>query len=371
MKTFNEPTQESTLELEPKLVSNQKYQFWTLQFSGWFSYTVIVFLAIIKPQFNDANFNLIGQIQNLTVEVFSGFMLAYLQWLLIQRIVHFPVKKTLAISFSSAALLGFVYNIIKLASFKVLVYQQSWNESWNMLEFGGWLLFSISTMFIWTSIFFILLYNAKLQREHELLLRAQTATKDAQLQMLRYQLNPHFMFNTMNAISTLIYKNENDKANDMLEKLCDFFRYSLDKNSTSSTTLLKELALLELYLSIEKVRFGEKLHVSIDIPPALLSYQLPSLLLQPLVENAVKHAIEPQKDHGMIAISAQIQAQRLLLNVSDNGPSLKVKSTEGFGIGMTNTKARLDAMFNGDYSINIEDKNTGGTSVSISIPLQK
>ncbi len=126
-------------------------------------------------------------------------------------------------SFTFAAFLGLIYNIIKLSSFKVIVYNQQWNEAWDMLEFGGWLMFSLTTMFAWTSVFFIMIYNTKLQKEHERLLKAQTLAKDAQLQMLRYQLNPHFMFNSMNAISTLILKNENDKANEMLDKLWAMF----------------------------------------------------------------------------------------------------------------------------------------------------
>ena len=221
----------TSLEIESQTFSKQSHQFWILQIAGWLGYALVVFLAIIRPQFVEPNFNLGGQLLNLLVETLSGFFLSYLQWRLIRRIVHLPLKQTLFFSFFSAAVQGLIYNIIKMSSFKVLVHHQHWNEGWSMLEFGGWLLFSLTTMFVWTAIFFIMLYNTKLQKEHEMLLRAQTSAKDAQLQMLRYQLNPHFMFNTLNAISTLIYKHENDKANEMLDKLCEFFRYSLDNNA--------------------------------------------------------------------------------------------------------------------------------------------
>lgn len=371
MNTLEEATIESSLEIESQAFSKQSHQFWILQVAGWLGYGLFVFVAIIRPQFSEPNFNFSGQITNLLVETLSGFLLSYLQWLFIRHITHFPLKKMLFLSFASAAILGVVYNIIKLSAFKVIVYEQHWNHAWNMLEFGGWLLFSLTTMFAWTSIFFIMLYNTKLQKEHEMLLRAQTAAKDAQLQMLRYQLNPHFMFNTMNAISTLIYKHENDKANEMLDKLCEFFRYTLDQNAKSNTTLQKELELLDLYLTIEKVRFAERLTINMEINAVTLLCQVPSMLLQPLVENSIKYAIEPRKESGVITISATKQQERLVISVVDNGKGQNNSVSTGFGIGMTNTKARLDAMFNGDYKIDISDNENEGTTVTISVPFEK
>ena len=361
---------QGTLELKDQAFSTQSHQFWTLQIAGWLGYALIVFLAIVRPQMHQESFNLSAQLLNLVIETLSGFVLSYLQWLLIRRIVNFPFHKTVFFSFLSAATLGIIFNIIKLSSSKIIIYQQRWNEAWDMLEFGGWLLFSLATMFVWTSIFFVMLYNTKLQKEHEMLLRAQTATKEAQLQMLRYQLNPHFMFNTMNAISTLIYKNENEKANEMLDKLCEFFRYSLDKNDRSTSTLKKELQLLELYLSIEKVRFGERLTINIDIGDKVMEGQVPCMLLQPLVENSIKYAIELRKKGGIISIEAENINNRLLLRVIDNGQELTKNIKNGFGIGMSNTKARLDAMFNGDYNVTIDSNYDHGTTVSITIPFE-
>jgi len=371
INVMNEPYTEGLLELEPQAFSKQSHQFWTLQIAGWLGYAFIVFLAIIRPQLADPNFNLSGQILNLAVETSSGFVLSYFQWLLIRRLVHLPLKKMLLFSFFSAAVLGIIYNIIKISSFKVIVYHQQWNEAWNMLEFGGWLMFSLTTMGVWTSIFFIMLYNTKLQKEHEMLLRAQTSAKDAQLQMLRYQLNPHFMFNTLNAISTLIYKNDNEKANEMLDKLCEFFRYSLDNNAISKTSLDKELQLLDLYLSIEKVRFADRLTIHRKVSSTVLKCQVPSMLLQPLVENSIKYAIEPRKEGGSVTISAAKQGERLIIEVLDNGDGQHKTVSNGFGIGMSNTKARLDAMFNGDYEIKISENDHQGISVLISVPFEK
>lgn len=360
-----------TLGIEGEAFSKQHYQFWTLQISGWLGYALLVFFAIVRPQFDEVHFNLSRQLVNLFLETLCGFFLSYLQWLFIQKIVHLPVKKTLILSFTSAACLGVIYNIIKLSCYKVVVYQQEWDQGWEMLEFGGWLMFSLTTMFAWTALFFIMLYNAKLQKEHEMFLTATSLAKDTQLKMLRYQLNPHFMFNTMNAISTLILKSENEKANDMLDKLCDFFRYTLRDHSKTHTTLRKELELLELYLSIEKVRFSERLNVNIDINENVMDCLVPCMLLQPLVENAIKYAVEPKKEAGFINIDAQSKENRLLLNITDSGGVKSTEATQGFGIGIGNTRSRLDVMFNGDYSIDIEDLLEEGTRVSISLPYKK
>ncbi|MDU0354215.1 hypothetical protein RS130_09950 [Paraglaciecola aquimarina] len=147
--------EENTLDLGAQAFVKQSFQFWSLQFSGWIGYALVVFIAIIRPQLDSPSFNFSGQMLNLFVEVSSGFVLSYLQWLFIRKIVHLPLKKTLFLSFFSAGVLGIVFNVIKLASYKTVVYNQAWHEQWSMLEFGGWFLFSLSAMFVWTAIFLL------------------------------------------------------------------------------------------------------------------------------------------------------------------------------------------------------------------------
>ncbi|MGJ8679715.1 sensor histidine kinase [Paraglaciecola sp.] len=360
--------EQSTLEIGTQAFAKYSFQFWTLQFSGWLGYTLVVFFAIIRPQFERPDFNFSGQMLNLCIEVISGFVLSYIQWQIIKKIVHLPLRKTLFLSFLSASLMGIILNVIKLASYKVIVYNQEWYAQWSMLEFGGWFLFSLSTMFVWTAIFFIMLYNLKLQKEHEMLLRAQTSAKDAQLQMLRYQLNPHFMFNTMNAISTLIYKKDTDVAGEMLDQLCAFLRYSLDDKSSPKTTLQKEIELLELYLSIEKVRFGDKLSVNMDIADKAMLAEVPTLFLQPIIENAIKYGIETNKAGGHISISANPVGSMLEIIVVNDGHTKNNVKEKGFGIGLKNTEQRLNTLFNQVCKIDMAyiDK---GARVRILFPL--
>ncbi|MCF2949679.1 histidine kinase [Paraglaciecola aquimarina] len=362
--------EQGTLELGEQAFAKHSLQFWSLQISGWIGYAIVVFMAVIRPQFDRVDFNLSGQMTNLGIEVTSGFILSYFQWTIIKRIVHLPLRQTLFLSFVSAGIIGVLFNVIKLSSYKTVVYNQAWYEQWSMLEFGGWFLFSLSTMFVWTGIFFIMLYNVKLQKEHEMLLRAQTSAKDAQLQMLRYQLNPHFMFNTMNAISTLIYKKDNEVAGEMLDKLCAFFRYSLDEKSAPKSSLRKEIELLDLYLSIEKVRFGRRLNISMDIEPRALLAEVPTLFLQPIVENAIKYGIETRKSDGYILLSAKVKNAQIEIVVSDDGQGDNSGVAKGFGIGLANTKERLDTLFNHECELKISN-STYGTKVRIVFPFQK
>ncbi|MFY8297846.1 sensor histidine kinase [Pseudoalteromonas sp. SS15] len=372
MNVFNKAhlTDSNPLELESSAFKRLSNQFWSLQIGGWLGYMFVVFIAIIRPQFDSPDFNLVGQIINLIVETLSGFCLSLLQWLFIQRVIHNTLKQTLIMSFSSAAVLGLLYNIIKLGSYKVIVHSQQWNEAWNMLEFGGWLLFSLATMFVWTSIFFIMLYNSKLQREHEQLLRAQTLAKDAQLEMLRYQLNPHFMFNTMNAISTLILKEENDTASEMLDKLCDFFRHSLEATKQSNSTMKDELELLKLYLSIEKVRFGKRLKVNFDVDKDVMHCVLPNMLCQPIIENAVKYAVEPSKEGAEITFKAYKSDESLVIKIMDTGQAVKELHSKGFGIGLQNTRSRLDVMFNGECEVTLAPNQKRGSTVTMTMPYE-
>lgn len=370
MQVVSTPNQSNqTLFSDPR-ISHYKNPFWSLQIGGWVVYAFILFFAILHPQLGDPSFNLSGQLWNLAVETLSGLILSSIQWLIVRRLVHLQLRWALLLSFTSATILGSLFNLIKLASYKTIVFQQVWYEQLNVLEFGGWLLFSLATMFVFNAVFFIMLYNSRLQREHEMLLRAQNSAKEAQLQMLRYQLNPHFMFNTLNAISTLILKNENDDAGEMLDRLCSFFRYSLDQKTNLSSTLRQELALSNLYLNIEKVRFKERLQLIYELDETSMQAVVPSFLLQPLLENAIKYGIESRSDAGTITIRAQVNTQQLSIIVEDDGSPRTEQASGGFGIGLNNTQERMNTLFNTPCSIELEQRQPTGTRVKLTMPYQ-
>jgi signal transduction histidine kinase len=198
-------------------------------------------------------------------------------------------------------------------------------------------------------------------------LSAQLA--NAQLAALKMQIHPHFLFNTLNSISALLHKDV-EVADRMIARLSDFLRMTLRNSGTSAVTLEQELEFLTTYLEIEKIRFQDKLLVEMDIDDLALNAQVPNLILQPLVENAVRHGVAKQTGVGRLNIQANRVGDRLVINIEDNGPGPNgiARPKNGHGVGLANTRARLEQFYE-EFQFEIESKNgKGGTIVSIDVP---
>jgi LytS/YehU family sensor histidine kinase len=189
--------------------------------------------------------------------------------------------------------------------------------------------------------------------------------------MLRYQLNPHFLFNTLNAISTLVLDGQNRTANLAVSRLSEFLRYTLDQDPMKKVTLRQELDALNLYLGIEKLRFGERLRLEFDVDERVESALVPSLLLQPLVENAMKYAIAPREQGGSVTIIAGVERGGLRLAVVDDGPGLPpaVANGNGRGVGLRNTRERLKVLYGDAHSVEVADA-APGLRVEMRLPLE-
>jgi len=192
----------------------------------------------------------------------------------------------------------------------------------------------------------------------------------AHLQTLKSQLQPHFLFNTMHSISALMLTDVN-AADRMMTRLSDLLRISLETADTQITTLSRELEFVNCYLDIEKVRFEERMNVIFDIAPETLDAQIPHLLLQPLVDNAVKHGISKLPHGGEIRISVYSQNDELQLTVEDNGPGLKSSSTlAANGIGLRITRERLESLYGQNQSLEFVSPSHGGVIIRVCIPLR-
>jgi len=202
-----------------------------------------------------------------------------------------------------------------------------------------------------------------------------TRLAQAQLQALRMQLNPHFLFNTLNAVSSLMLTDVT-AANKMICRLGELLRLTLEKTSYGEVPLQQEIDFLRRYLEIEQIRFGERLQLKMDLDPSTLQAAVPTLILQPLVENAVRHAIEPQEAGGQIELRSVRDNGRLLLQVSDNGPGLMpetAKTAEPRGetrqqIGLNNTRERLRKLYGENQQFDLTGNAMGGVTARLSIP---
>ena len=189
------------------------------------------------------------------------------------------------------------------------------------------------------------LANTRVRDQEAELIEAKSQAAQAQLAMLRYQLNPHFLFNTLNAISTLVVTRRNDQAEEMLGKLSGFLRGSLASDPNDYVTLDAELDVIQDYLDIEGVRFGERLAVDFACDPRAGPMLVPSFILQPLVENAIKYAVGPARRTVTIKIDARLDGEDLLIMVTDDGEGEKGVTRGGTGVGLRNVRARLNALY--------------------------
>jgi signal transduction histidine kinase len=195
--------------------------------------------------------------------------------------------------------------------------------------------------------------------------RLDTALRAAELENLRAQLQPHFLFNTLQSISTLIHRDP-PAADRMLTSLSDLLRLSLRTRAAQEVTLREELSFLELYLSIMRVRFGDRLAISVDAGPDVLDVMVPSLVLQPLVENAIRHGMADRGDRGTVEVRAIREHGTLRLDVADDGPGLAGSPTDG--VGLANTRERLRRLYG--EAATLELKNEHGVTVQLRIPLR-
>lgn len=350
------------------LIEHREKLFWILQTFGWVAYcaarTLNAYAFGEKPEF----------IYAVILGVIGGF------WITIglRHIYQFLRQ----IDLSPLLLLGSIIVCIGVGSL-LFSYIEAW--SINRLYDPDWTpqgtgffyrtLYDTFVLMAWTGLYFVINYHFQLQQQKEMYLAATAQAHQAKLQMLRYQLNPHFLFNTLNAISTLVLDKQPKQANSMLTKLSAFLRFSLVSQPMQKTTLEEELYALSLYLDIERVRFQERLKIIIQVSDEAKGALIPSLLLQPLVENSIKYAVTPQINGGTITVHAEINNQKLNITLSDDGPGFNKKKTgknnpNSSGVGIANTRERLRKLYPNASSFDLISKESKGVTIKISLPCE-
>ena len=338
--------------------------FWMLQAVGWTGYLV---LRTVSSLSNGLSVDVIVAI---IIESIVGYCITLLLSTLygyyrgLRRItgILLTVVTLAAATVIYAVLDAFTFSFIKLATPGIDV----------SLLFGT-IFLNFTVLAGWSALYFGINFYLIVEEQIGQLQRLENQASSAQLAMLRYQLNPHFLFNTLNSISTLVLLKQTERANAMLSRLSSFLRYTLANEPTAHVTLAQEVETLKLYLEIEKMRFEARLRPSFDIDPRVTKARLPSLLLQPLVENAIKYAVTPQEEGADIAVTARLAGDRVQISVSDTGPGLNdapKRPTLSTGVGLANIRERLAQTFGPEHRFDTRSNPGGGFEVNIEIPLQ-
>lgn len=262
----------------------------------------------------------------------------------------------------------------------MLYYEREFLGSLSLMDYFN-LKDSFASLYIigtWSGLYFGIKFYQTVQLQNESLLKASSAAHEAQLRMLRYQLNPHFLFNTLNAVSTLVLEKDNETANQVVTRLSTFLRHTLDSDPMRKITLRKEVESVRMYLDIEQVRFEEHLKLKFEIQPDCEAALVPGMILQPLIENAIKYAISISESGGTISIAAEKENGKLCLRVADDGPGIGAlnedgnpdRSTAGSGIGLKNTRERLSVLYGEDHQIELINLRPSGLAVKMCIPFE-
>lgn len=230
---------------------------------------------------------------------------------------------------------------------------------------------SFFMLLMWCSLYFSIKQWQQSSMEKERLIRAESELREARLRALRYQLNPHFLFNSLNAVSTLVLDGNGPAATRMLAQIGDLLRTSLDSEVTAEVTLSQELAFTEGYLAIEQTRLGERLRIDIAVPLETRDALVPNMLLQPLVENAVRYGVAPLIEGGWIVIKSALEADRLRIVVGNSGRREGEQKKNGNGIGLGNTAERLKTLYGTNFEFSLGWPEAGGCEVVLELPLRR
>ncbi|WP_293877498.1 MULTISPECIES: histidine kinase [unclassified Sphingomonas] len=342
---------------------NKSRAFWTLQAVGWTGYLLLrgassltnLSLEAIIPVLVEA---ITGYCVTLLLSTFYGYF---------RGLPRVPGLILTIVAFAGATLFwafldAFTWSLI-----------QNGQPGVTLPRLLAAFYVTFTALFGWSALYFGINFYLIVEDQIDQMQHLENQASSAQLAMLRYQLNPHFLFNTLNSISTLVLLKQTERANAMLSRLSSFLRYTLANEPTAHVTVAQEVETLKLYLEIEKMRFEERLRPKFEIDQAAERARLPSLLLQPLVENAIKYAVSTQEEGAEICVRVRLAGDRVQIGVSDTGPGLqdgRPMPSLSTGVGLPNIRERLVQAYGPDHRFETRTAPAGGFSVEIEIPFQ-
>jgi two-component system LytT family sensor kinase len=350
--------------LDAPFFSDKNRAFWVLQSIGWTGYFILRSLSGLA---NSMGAIFIVHALLLTA---TGYSLTLLMASLFRRLITMKVAWTLLLSFVTVLVAAGIFSVIETWSYATFM-KPDYKPAG--LEYLGALMLDFVLLIAWSALYYLINYYLLLEEEIDQRARLEHAASSAQLAMLRYQLNPHFLFNTLNSISTLVLLKQTERANAMLARLSSFLRYTLANEPTAQVTLAQEVETLKLYLEIEKMRFEDRLRPHFRIDAQTIGARLPSLLLQPLIENAIKYAVTPSETGADIWVRAERQGNGVRIEVADSGAgnAISIANSQSTGVGLANIRDRLAQAYGGAHAFTTRKNDHGGYSVVIDIPFEE
>jgi two-component system, LytTR family, sensor kinase len=352
-----------------------------LLFGGW-TLVSVIFAAISYAAAIGENHKEFGFVAALRLNLVQFYLWAILSPLLFRFSRRFPIEvrplnlRNLLLHFPAVILFAGIHQTIHLAVLWSIT--PRWRQQYPALIdcYRAYFAFGFYIDLIIASLIVVavhaLLYYQNFQASELAQSSLKTQLVQAQLRALKMQLHPHFLFNTLHSISSLVLEDPT-KANSMIARLGDFLRLTLENSEQQLVSLKEEAEFLRCYLEIEQIRFGDRLTVAFELEPQTLSAQVPHLILQPVVENAIRHAIAPRATQGHINVQAKRLNSSLRLQVRDNGPGIASNSdlTGTQGVGLRNVRARLHQIYGSDFRFELVNAGGEGLTVIMEIPFQR
>ena len=367
----------AVLPIKPtRFFANKNRAFWNLQLLGWGGAFVLRSASALAGG-QEFDFLIV-----ILIEMITGFSISLILSVIYRQLLH--RKPLIAWGLSGLALGVAVLIFAFIDSWAITLYRPDSESAFGPLLIGIFF-FDLTLLGAWSALYYAINFYLQIEQQADRMLRLEAQAASAQLDMLRYQLNPHFLFNTLNSISTLVLLKQTEPANAMLTRLSSFLRHTLITQPSGKVTLAQEIETLKLYLDIERMRFEDRLRTSFRVQHEAALACLPSLLLQPLVENAIKYAVSTQEEGAKISLVAQRIGDRLRIAVSDTGPGLHQEEQwatargaparggarpVSTGVGLANIRNRLAQAYGEEHTFEIRTPTDGGFMVVIEIPYE-